>query len=1063
MRPLKLTMQAFGSYGEKTVIDFEMPDQNLFLITGDTGAGKTTIFDAVVFALYGEASSSANKKEGIVLQSQYADYGREPFVELVFAEGTGKERKIYTVRRVPRHLKLITRGAAKGVGTREITGTVSLLMPDGTEYPQKEADRKLQEIVGLTKGQFMQVAMIAQGEFMELLRAKSDDKKAIFRKLFHTGLYQDIVNELADRKKEKEKDLAVLKTQCQTETGRVKIPEDYERRNEIEELTNQMQKADLSRAGEFMEELGALVAALKKEEKRADGEYRKASDARDEKRDALTEAGNLETLYRKLEKAEKTLKECEDRAEEIREKEKLAEELSGAFEIQKKYKWMQETSDDMDKTRRSLEENRELLPGLREQEERAAGKTTEARKTLEQEQDRFSRISQRVSAALQLFGKIQEAEKKAESCKKFLHDIQKEESAAKRKLERMREREENWKEEEKNLEDAPQRLTVWETKSLEAEDLVKEKDAFKEAVDTAETYREKAEKSQKKYLAARNGYEEARDRYEKMRQLFLDAQAGLLARTLEEGKPCPVCGSLEHPSPCGWEERYGDISEEKLDECGRQKEKLQQKQEELAAQAKADLSLAQAKEEDSREKWRRLLEKMKEKISGLPDNGDQNQTEDALCRWAGSVEEEKEKCRKELQLLEKLRKALQKLEEKKKQQEDVLLSAGDAARKAETELAAAEAELKSLSDSAEFPSEEEAQKQKQEAEARKDRALEAYEKAEKETEKLKKKRQETETRIAGYLESLPGMEEKLAAKAEEYQAEMTRRGLEESRWRILAETYGEEAAETLREEIGSYRSSRKAVADLRDSMKEAIGNRKAPDREKLEREAAQAEERLKAAEKLRTMVRSLRKENEDVYHSLKPRLEERQQAVAAHGKLDVLYRMASGNVSGSRMDLETYVQRYYLERILQAANRRFREMSAGQFELRMYDLKKAGEGKNRGLDLMVYSNVTGKEREVRTLSGGESFMAALSLALGMADQIQQSSSAIHLDMMFIDEGFGSLDEHSRNQAVKVLLRMAEGSRLIGIISHVTELKQEIEDQLLVRKDENGSHVKWQIS
>ena len=165
--------------------------------------------------------------------------------------------------------------------------------------------------------------------------------------------------------------------------------------------------------------------------------------------------------------------------------------------------------------------------------------------------------------------------------------------------------------------------------------------------------------------------------------------------------------------------------------------------------------------------------------------------------------------------------------------------------------------------------------------------------------------------------------------------------------------------------------------------------------------------------------------------------------------------MTSGNVSGSRMDLETFVQRYYLERILYAANRRFQEMSAGQFELRMYDLKKAGEGKNRGLDLMVYSTVTGKEREVRTLSGGESFMAALSLALGMADQIKQSSAAINLDMMFIDEGFGSLDEHSRNQAVRVLQEMAEGSRLIGIISHVSELKQEIEDQMIVTKDENG--------
>ena len=182
-----------------------------------------------------------------------------------------------------------------------------------------------------------------------------------------------------------------------------------------------------------------------------------------------------------------------------------------------------------------------------------------------------------------------------------------------------------------------------------------------------------------------------------------------------------------------------------------------------------------------------------------------------------------------------------------------------------------------------------------------------------------------------------------------------------------------------------------------------------------------------------------------------------------HRRLDTLYRMASGNVSGARMDLETYVQRYYLERVLYAANRRFQEMSAGQFELRMYDLEKAGEGRNKGLDLMVYSTVTGKEREVRTLSGGESFMAALSLALGMADQIQESSAAVNLDMMFIDEGFGSLDEHSRNQAVRVLLEMAEGSRLIGIISHVTELKQEIEDQLLVTKNEEGSHVKWQIS
>ena len=138
-------------------------------------------------------------------------------------------------------------------------------------------------------------------------------------------------------------------------------------------------------------------------------------------------------------------------------------------------------------------------------------------------------------------------------------------------------------------------------------------------------------------------------------------------------------------------------------------------------------------------------------------------------------------------------------------------------------------------------------------------------------------------------------------------------------------------------------------------------------------------------------------------------------------------------------------------------------MSGGEYELRMYDAKKAGEGKNRGLDLMVYSNVTGQEREVRTLSGGESFMAALSLALGMADEIQAKSSAINLDIMFIDEGFGSLDDRARNEAVKVLKSMADGSKMIGIISHVTELKQEIEDLLIVTKDDDGSHTSWKSS
>ena len=260
-----------------------------------------------------------------------------------------------------------------------------------------------------------------------------------------------------------------------------------------------------------------------------------------------------------------------------------------------------------------------------------------------------------------------------------------------------------------------------------------------------------------------------------------------------------------------------------------------------------------------------------------------------------------------------------------------------------------------------------------------------------------------------------------------------------------------------------HTEAKAAAIAQKNAAAETIGDAQKPDLAKIKAEKEAAETAYQSAEKRYSQLKSDYKDNQEIFVALSARMEKRQEVIKEHARIDALYRMTSGNVSGSRMDLETFVQRYYLERILYAANRRFQEMSAGQFELRMYDLKKAGEGKNRGLDLMVYSTVTGKEREVRTLSGGESFMAALSLALGMADQIQQSSAAINLDMMFIDEGFGSLDEHSRNQAVRVLQEMAEGSRLIGIISHVSELKQEIEDQLIVTKDENGSHVKWQIS
>ena len=286
-------------------------------------------------------------------------------------------------------------------------------------------------------------------------------------------------------------------------------------------------------------------------------------------------------------------------------------------------------------------------------------------------------------------------------------------------------------------------------------------------------------------------------------------------------------------------------------------------------------------------------------------------------------------------------------------------------------------------------------------------------------------------------------------------------GLTTEQWQAVTQQYTREEADLFQEKLDAHKAQQAQAQGRYTSAKEQIGAQGKPDLEVLQQNLQEAEQVWKSRQEEREQWGTYARVNSESYARLMPKMEERAQILKEHQQISDLYQRLSGNISGFRMDLETFVQRQYLERILYAANRRFLEMSAGQFELRMYDLDKAGEGKNHGLDLMVYSAVTGKVREVRTLSGGESFMAALSLALGMADQIQESSAAIHLDVMFIDEGFGTLDAQSRKQAIEVLSQLAGSERLVGIISHVTELKEQIEHRLYVTRTENGSEAVWE--
>lgn len=1074
MRPLRLTMQAFGSYGRREVVDFEKTNQNLFLITGDTGAGKSTIFDAVVFALYGEASSGINKKDGIELQSQYAGADTQPFVELVFSEGD----ETYTVRRIPRH----ARPKKRGSGIKEESGSVSLTLPDGTEYPQKETDRKLEEIIGLTKNQFMQVAMIAQGEFMELLRAKSDDKKVIFRKLFHTELYQKIVDELAGRRREKQQEIARIRTVCQMEVSHIVLPDTDENARKGAELKKRILSSDRLSVVDMEHLLDTLKLLCEKLEQRcgqADAEYDSANEAYLTGRDDYTQALQLLERFGELERAQKELEECAAEEAEIREMEALAVQIDAAYELRSVWERYADAARSVSEAERGLREQQDGLPERARACEEAGRLAKEAEDRLNQELQSFTKISERVEKALAVLKRMKKTQEDAKRAKEVCEEARLASENARRELERLEQQELAWRNEAEASGAAAVELAHWKTRRERADEAAGDLERIKALQKDVSDRREETEAARLRFGEASGAYEQKQRQYENARRIFLDAQAGFLAKErLRPGSPCPVCGSREHPDPCELKEEYRAIDREALETLGEEAARLRDDQEKAAADARSLSSLLAERERSLAEELQKLCRKLEEYApqedgggEGRFDSGNRSAAEEEriteaqerLDGWNRSLAEEGRLIREKVRRLEEVQKLLRDAEGKKAELKAVSEQAGQREVEAKTALAGCEASLESLKGSVDFKTEEEARtalgaaKEKKENAKRERTAARVWE------QQKRSEKEKAETLIRQYQESLPELESEASRRKAALEKRMEEKGLPETVWRSLSEQYDRDAAEEMRRRVSAHREKRAAAQRMEAAAAEAVGGRKRPVLEELKAALDASRQRMEAAKETRDEAREQYRINLQVYEALEPKMEERGRIMAEHKRLDDLYGLLSGNVTGGRMDLETYVQRYYLGQILCAANRRFYEMSAGQFELRMCSLEQAGTGKNRGLDLMVYSSVTGKEREVRTLSGGESFMAALSLALGMADLIQANAASVNLDVMFIDEGFGSLDDHSRAKAVRVLQEMAEGSKLIGIISHVTELKQEIEDQLIVTKDKNGSHISWQIS
>lgn len=1065
MKPILLTMQAFGSYGEKTEIDFQKGG-DFFLISGDTGSGKSTIFDAMMFALYGEVSTNGSGKENELL-SQFVDVRNDkPLVSLVFTAHQHGQEETYKITRTPRHIRPAKRTGAK---QQEEGETAELLMPDGSQYPGKLSDtnRKIEEIVGLTADQFRKVVMIAQGEFMDFLRAGSKEKTELLRDLLKTDYYYQLSERLKTLAKEKNTAAKTQRANMSFFAGRAVtegLPEEDAQALEAAKGTvitaKELQPEQVDALAEVLSD---VCARLQLQQGELAQRQTTAQVERDECMKRIEAAKPLMERFKELEDAEKALQECAAQADEIEKKRGLIGKIRDAWAIEPKYQRMKDAQKALTDAQRELAAKQQKLPQLKQTAADAVVLHQQMEKTKDTATTQCAEVETKVEKALKTFDALEKAEKALRQAEEADAKAKTNAESAKKALDDFKNQEDAWRTQEAELQGAEAAYEVCKQQNQQYRDLKKSlEDLHGNQKDVQEKARQAAA-AKDAYASATQKYQRAQNEYDDYRLAFLNAQAGLLARELAPGKPCPVCGALEHPAPCQLTQENQQLNRGELDRRRKAADDAAKAQEEKAKESESAQVKLTERQKAAEEAEKKLVENAKNIRENVP-MATAADVEAMLTAWLPELQSASKSVQAKVDALKKVRENLDGAKEKREQLEKAAADAQETAKSTAVKKAEAEKTWNLHQEELSGGT----YRTREDAVAQRTQAKEAKQKAEAAASQAagkERQAQKTETECRARIQQLDAEMPKKQADAEEfnqqYQQTMAEKSLDETQWQALTETYPDvKIADRLQEEAEGFKEKKTAAEEKHKTAQNAITGREKPNMEQLNAAFEAAKAAWEKASAALEAAKHLHLDNARVLNDLREGREPLANACKEANTAQHLSDVMAGTESGNRMNLETFVQRSYMEKILRDANRRFRDMSNGQFELKLINVEDAGEGKNKGLDLEVYSIVTGKTRSVNTLSGGESFMAALSLALGMADQIQAATAAIHLDVMFIDEGFGSLSDNAHNEAVNILKEMAGKQRQIGIISHVSELKDEIENQLIVKKDDRGSHISW---
>ncbi len=872
MRPIKLVMSAFGPYAGTAEVDFEkFSGSGVFLITGDTGAGKTTIFDGMSFALYGEASGGKNRRAGKSFRSDFAALTDETYVEFTFMH----RGRTYRIKRNPEYERKKLRG--EGTTVKSADAELECMDSQETVSGADAVEKYIRELIGLDQNQFSQTVMIAQGDFLKIINAKSDERKVLFQKLFNTLDYDMIQKRLKEKNDNCLSSLEKTKQDIAADMGRIINDMEFDAGRKLAEYLG-----DENQVHQVIPVLEELVSAQQ-------DRYSKCLD-------------ELNILKEKLKSAEAELVKAETVNKDIDRLNELKSELNILSERKDKISELEHRLESGQKAAELEADEALMIQNYRE---------------MKTEEEKLSESKVQIGALEEKLPGFKAAAEKSIEEAKACDEI---------------------KEKAKALKDGAEVLSSYKTSE-------------KELIAASEKMEQLLQESRMKDAE----YTDVKERYYR-------SQSGLLAQELQPGKACPVCGSTEHPAPAVLED---------------------------TAATRQDVEMA--------EKRRNAAE----------------------ARLSGQE------------------KMIAELKVSRNGYRERLAAAG----------ISEETDVKRLIDEAHI-----LEKQARQLAENSENAVKAFNNANLDLEKAK-------TAALHRAENVEAKKIRAAELKYEFDCKMADAGFSDMESFQDAKMSAKER-KSIDKNIHDHYEKIAVISGQAAEYEEKTAGKEYSDLDKLKKLKEFIESQVsELSGNERKLERSL-ETNKSVLSSLKKAYTKLEKQRGEAAVMNDLYQTVSGQKAGmyGKMTFEAYVQQYYFKEVIAAANKRLTVLTDGMFTLRCKPQAKNLRSQ-AGLDLDVLDNSTGKWRDVSTLSGGESFMTSMSLALGLSDVVQNQSGQIRLDSMFIDEGFGSLDENTLHQAMNLLSKLADGKRLIGVISHVSELKERIDQKIIVKKTVTGSEIR----